>query len=407
MSPAESMAPVDVDVSVLTSGHDVADARLHRQVAALRARGLTVEVLGLGDPTDAPAGASVRTWQRPGLPGRAWLALRQPYLARGRVLLTLDPDSGLAGALATLARRGRARRALVVDVHEDYAALLTDRAWARRHAGVPGNLAKGLVRAGLALTRVADLVVVADEHVPPARARRRMVVRNLPYPGMLPAPGPRGEKPRALYIGDLRASRGLFAMLSALRSAPDWSLDLVGPVAPRDQGRLDRELADDADLASRIRLHGRMPPERAWRVAEGAWAGLSLLADTAAFAEAVPSKLYEYVACGLPVVATDLPRQAALVREKSAGVVVPPGDDAAVGAAVSQVLRAWAVDPTRLDAMRQGLAVEGAQAREQRTPYDELADAVAALADLAEPDSPPSAEGFSRPRPGPTSGGKP
>ncbi len=366
------------DVSVLTSGHDVADARLHREVAALRARGLSVEVLGLGEAADGPDGASVRTWRRPGMLGRAALAARQPYLARGRVLLTLDPDSGLAAALAQPLRRARGDRpALVVDVHEDYAALLADRAWARRYAGLPGRLARGVTRAGLAMTRTADLVVVADEHLPPRTARRRLVVRNLPHSAMLPPPGPRDAAPRAIYIGDLRASRGLFAMLAALRHADGWTLDLVGPVAGRDQARLDRELAT---LGGRARLHGRMPPERAWRLAEGAWAGLLLLARTPAFAEAVPSKLYEYLACGLPVVATDLPRSAALVRERDAGAVVACGEDEAVGAATAQILRAWSDDPAGLDAMRRRLADESLRVRQARTPYDDLADAVAVLA---------------------------
>ena len=38
------------DVSVLSTGHDVADARLHRICAALLRRGLSVEVVGLEDP---------------------------------------------------------------------------------------------------------------------------------------------------------------------------------------------------------------------------------------------------------------------------------------------------------------------------------------------------------------------
>ena len=381
------------DVSVLTSGHDVADARLHREVAALRARGLTVEVLGLGQASDGPDGATVRTWDRPGMLGRATLAARQPYLARGRVLLTLDPDSGLAAALARpLRRSGGERPALVVDVHEDYAALLADRAWARRYAGLPGRLARVLTRAGLATTRAADLVVVADEHLEPRTARARLVVRNLPHAAMLPAPGPRDDAPRALYIGDLRASRGLFAMLAALRHAPEWTLDLVGPVAARDQARLDHELA--AGLGGRVRLHGRMPPERAWRLADGAWAGLLLLADTPAFADAVPSKLYEYLACGLPVVTTDLPRPAALVRERDAGAVVPGGGDETVGVATAEVLGRWSADPAALDALRARLAADSLRIRDARTPYDDLADAVATLAGHpAVTPNPPSAGG--------------
>ncbi len=62
MSASGEQAPRRaIDVSIVTSGHDVADARLHREVAALVARGLHVEVLGLGDEADGPPGVTVRT----------------------------------------------------------------------------------------------------------------------------------------------------------------------------------------------------------------------------------------------------------------------------------------------------------------------------------------------------------
>lgn len=374
-----------VDVSIVTSGHDVADARLHREVAALRARGLSVEVLGLGDPTDGPAGAHVRTWPRRGMAARARLAVRLARIARGRVVMALDPDSGLAVCLVPGARRGGRhrhgrRRRIVVDVHEDYAALLGDRAWARRWGGAPGIAGRLLVRLGLATFRRADLVVVADEHVPPATARRRLVVRNLPDVSMLPPPGPRDAQPRAIYIGDLRASRGLFAMVEAVRRAPGWHLDLVGPVAPADGARLSAVLAADSTLASRVHLHGRRPPAEAWGIGRGAWAGLLLLAPTPAFRDAVPSKLYEYLACGLPVIATDLPRSAELVRAAGAGAIVAPGADEVVGAAVADILRDWADHPGRLDALRDRLTAHAAQVTHARTPYDELADAILELA---------------------------
>ena len=73
------------DVSVVTSGHDIADARLHRQVAALTAHGLSVEVLALGHGVDAPREAvRVRTWTR------------RPHL--GRAALAVDVFSGRTGA---------------------------------------------------------------------------------------------------------------------------------------------------------------------------------------------------------------------------------------------------------------------------------------------------------------------
>jgi glycosyltransferase involved in cell wall biosynthesis len=360
-------------VSVLSSGHDVADARLHREVEALLRAGLHVEVLALGDPAFGPDGATVRTRPRGSMVSRARIAVSLPFRARGQVLVTLDPDLVPAGLVAAAMRRRR----LVSDVHEDYVALLADRAWVPPAAR---PLLTRLAAACIALSGRARLTVVADEHLPPgaARCRRRLVVRNLPDPRMLPAAaGPRpaheGRARRAVYIGDVRTSRGLRSMVEAVACAPGWELDVVGPVHAGDQEWL-RERLGRSDLAGRVRLHGRQPPRAAWRTAEGADVGLLLLEDTPAFRDAVPTKLYEYLACGLAVLATPLPRVQAIVAESGAGVVVT--DAAGAGAA----LRAWGADPTRLAALSTRALAWAADRASQASPYDVLAEEVAALA---------------------------
>jgi glycosyltransferase involved in cell wall biosynthesis len=351
------------DVSVVSSGHDVADARLHREVAAARAAGLTVEVLALGDAADGPCGARMRTRPRPrGVAARLALALTQPWRARGRVLFTLDPDVVPAALLVARLRR----RPVVVDVHEDYLALLDDRRWAR---GATGPFVRAGVRAVLGAARRADLLVVADEHVPPAttrRARRRLVVRNAPSGSYLPEPGPPDPRPRALYIGDVRRTRGLQTMLAALEGAPGWTLDVVGPVAADDARWLER-WRSSSPAAARARFHGRMPPAAAWQLAAGAWVGLSMLDDTPAFRDAVPSKLYEYLAAGLAVVTTPLPRAAEIVRLSGGGVVV------ADAAALSARLRSWAARPEELEPVRAAAVRWARETFAGTSAYEELA----------------------------------
>lgn len=361
------IGPGVVDVSIVTSGHDVADARLHREVAALRRAGLRVEVLGLGDPAAGPAGAVVRTWRRRGPVGRALLAIRLPWAARAPVLVALDPDSTtgawLRRALGRLVPPLRGRPALVADVHEDYTLVLRDRAWASSVAGALGAV---WARLGRATSRRADLTVVADEHLEPD-APRRLVLRNLPDVEMLPGPHPREGEPRAVYVGDLRASRGLDAMLDAIEAAPGWTLDLVGPVAAADRTRM---LARIAALDGRVRWHDRLPPREAWALTAGAWVGLLLLEDTRAFRDAVPSKLYEYLACGLAVVTTPLPRSAAIVRSSGAGQVTER-------AGVAAVLRRWQEHPEELDACRAAAKVWA-----ESLPSEPAAPFAAAVAEL-------------------------
>jgi glycosyltransferase involved in cell wall biosynthesis len=61
---------------------------------------------------------------------------------------------------------------------------------------------------------------------------------------------------------------------------------------------------------------------------------------TAALVDAVPSKLLEAMALGVPVLLSAAGESARLLREAGGGVVVPPGDDAALRAAVLELSRA-------------------------------------------------------------------
>jgi glycosyltransferase involved in cell wall biosynthesis len=164
-----------------------------------------------------------------------------------------------------------------------------------------------------------------------------LVVRNLPDPQLLPErAAPRDRNPRAVYVGDLRASRGLAVMLDAVLAAPSWRLDLIGPVASADRPWfLDR--LGGPDLDGRVSWHGRLPPRESWRICAGAWVGFCLLDATPAFVHATASKLYEYLATGLVPVVTDLPRQRELVEQAGTGIVVT---DAAGAAAALRLVEA-------------------------------------------------------------------
>jgi glycosyltransferase involved in cell wall biosynthesis len=353
------------DVSLVTSGHDVADARLHRTVAALRRAGLEVEVHGLGDPTLGPPETTVHTAARGGTARRAIRAAGLPFRARGRILITFDPDL----VPAAIARRLMWGGVLVVDLHEDYVALLQDRGWAAGRLRRPTEL---LVRRATSLARRADLTVVADEHVPPTRARRRLVVPNLPDRSYLPPPTAPDAQPRALYVGDVRRSRGLWTMLAAAEAAPAWALDIVGPVAASERPELERWLAS-SPASPAVVFHGRQPPEVAWAAARGAWCGLSLLDDTPAFRSSVPTKVYEYLGAGLPVLATPLPRVVDILEEAGAGCVVRNAAEA------SATLRRWSSEPWRLHVQRDRTRAWAARHLEVPSPYDALAHEVCTL----------------------------
>ncbi|MEI7549095.1 MAG: glycosyl transferase [Actinomycetes bacterium] len=349
-----------IDVSIISSGHHVADARLHRLAAALHRCGMSVEVIARGETFEAPPEARFRAaFGNTGMFSRVIRALTLPFLARGEVIIAIDPDLSLPLLIAGNVRHKK----VACDVHEDYVSLLRDRSWAK---GLVGVVARKIARDAIKIAAEADLTIVADEHVPPLDAKNRIVVRNLPDFTIIQPTVSFDEAPRAVYIGDVRKSRGLHAMLAAIESAPHWRLDIVGPIAVADQPFVDGWLAT-SPAKDRVHFYGRCAPIESWRIARGAWVGLSILDATPAFLEAVPSKIYEYAAAGLGIISSPLPR-VSVILEGRAAFATTAGE-------IASALEGWSSRPQEWQRAREA----SSKIVESGDPYLPFAERIRAL----------------------------
>jgi glycosyltransferase involved in cell wall biosynthesis len=111
-------------------------------------------------------------------------------------------------------------------------------------------------------------------------------------------------RPRIVFIGAVVSTKLDMGLLVALaRARRDWSFALVGPVGPGDPS------TDVSMLAAEPNVHllGRRAYEQLPSVLRGADAGLIPYARNELTDSIFPMKVYEYMAAGLPVVATPLP----------------------------------------------------------------------------------------------------
>ena len=351
-----------IDISIISSGANLADARLHRLTRALLRAGLTIEIFAPGNLKDAPTATDslqrlyirrpwfCAQWNRSNLLARYHRSRLFVIRSRGRVIYAISPEA----IAPSYAKAGLLGRGFAVDLFEDYLQLLKDRAWANKYLGVVGQIAKSDTKSALWFARRADLTTVADVQVPPLSAKNRLVVRNLPDYSMLTKSGDRSTTPRAIYIGDLRKSRGLHSMLRLAELAPDWEFDFVGGVASADQDLVNNWLQSNGLSNSwqqtksdtRVRFHGKLAPTESWKIAAGAWVGLSLLESTPAFMQAVPSKLYEYMSVGLATISSPLPRCVELIESSNSGVIVQSPIEAA------HYLKRWRENPIEIDQIR-------------------------------------------------------
>jgi glycosyltransferase involved in cell wall biosynthesis len=165
------------------------------------------------------------------------------------------------------------------------------------------------------------------------------------------------------YAGHLYAWKGVDVLLEALARVPDaQGLIVGGPGAEPDLARL-QELARRLGIESRLTFTGLVEPARVPDLLQRARVlVLPNPASAISLRYTSPLKLFEYLAAGRAIVASDLPSIREVVHDGEEALLVAPGDADALARGIRRVLD----DPAladRLAAAAAALAPEYSWAR--------------------------------------------
>ncbi len=144
---------------------------------------------------------------------------------------------------------------------------------------------------------------------------------------IVPTDDPRLTGRRVIvYLGTLERVRQpeimIHAMAMVVQQVPDALLVLVGDSqTPGERAWLESEI-ERLGLGGHAFITGWLAPEEARRYLRAASIGLSPVPRIRIFEVGSPTKVCEYLAYGLPVVANDQPDQAYLLRETGGGICV-------------------------------------------------------------------------------------
>jgi glycosyltransferase involved in cell wall biosynthesis len=271
------------------------------------------------------------------------------------VVVVSSPTFFAIGAGWLLARVKRAR--LVVEVRDLWPAIFSE-------LGVltSRRLIRLLERLELAAYAAADTVIVVSDGF-----RANLIARGVPAGkvhtvrnGVHPAEFDPDAAPDAqvrtrlgagpgdclvLYAGTHGASQGLTSVAEAAGLTGEAvRFAFVGEGA--DKERLRRRVAESG--LRNVTLLPGVPHEQVPALLAAADICLVPLRDVPLFSAFIPSKMFEYLAAGKPVVAALTGEAAQILREAGAWVV-PPEDSEALAAAI----RTLAADPQRRQAMGQ------------------------------------------------------
>ncbi len=229
--------------------------------------------------------------------------------------------------------------------------------------------------------RSADRVLTVNDGLADVLHARYRMKRPLVILNASPVPPPGDAMPHrfqdalglsratriVLYQGGFSAGRGIDELIDAMADVPDAHLVLMG------YGRLEGHLRvrlSDTGLAARVSILPPVPPAEIldW-VACADVVAIPIKGDTLNHRLATPNKLFEALAAGVPVAASDLPGMAAIVRELDAGALFDPERRDSISGAILDLL---ARSPEERTAQR--LRVRSAVARryDWRTQFERL-----------------------------------
>jgi glycosyltransferase involved in cell wall biosynthesis len=113
-----------------------------------------------------------------------------------------------------------------------------------------------------------------------------------------------------------------------------------------DEPNLAKQLVNEPGW-ERAEFTGWLSDDAFWQTLGDARVGVVTLHPTPTFVESLPVKLFEYMALGLPVVASDFPAWRSIVESARCGILVDPTDPRDIGRAIAFLL----LHPDQAEAM--------------------------------------------------------
>jgi len=241
------------------------------------------------------------------------------------------------------------RCGIVYDMHENVPKAILSKHW------IPPMLREMIAGA----FKLAERVLLAGMYVVFAElsyqkdypwVSRSAVILNMPrIEALADVRESKYTVPTVAYIGRVAAIRGSLLTLRALHvlwqrgRRVNW--ECIGPI----EGSHERELqllVNTLGLEG-VTLRGYMLPSEGWRVVSRCHVGLAVLEPIPNYFESYPTKLFEYMALGLPLITSDFPLYREIVEGSGCGLCVPFGDPQALASGIE-----WLIEhPCEAEAM--------------------------------------------------------
>ncbi len=321
----------------ITTVHSPFDNRIfHRECTTLAAAGYDVVLVAAHEREETVDGIRICPFQRPAsrwsrMSVGVWRALRVALRQRGTIYHFHDPEFIPAALVLRLLGKH-----VIYDIHEDNSTALLEREY------LPKPLRSLIARVLSACERIATWPfqqVLAERYYAERFPRGHLVLNYARLPEVDVSQldqRPSMGNMRLLYTGNVKDYRGAFHHARILHQLPAAEVFLIGRCDPSLAEQL-RQLAGDQHQRLHLEGVGSYVPHAHiidYYLRERWTAGLAIFPPGRHTLRKELTKIFEYMAYGLPVICSDFPNLRRLIADNDCGLCVDPADDTAVAQAV-------------------------------------------------------------------------
>jgi len=342
------MAESRKKICIFTSVHKPFDVRVfHREAVTLASAGYEVVLLAYADFNQAEKnGVKVKGVAKPGGRLTRITGLLRFYSLGKKEESEIYHFHDLELLPIGWWLKHRVGRTVIYDCHENYPETAYERAWLPNWIRPLLSRLIAWLEPRLARSLDAVICVVPDQELRLRQAGcRTSLIRNLPRLEIFSksASQPLNKTDQLLYLGGLSQVRGAFILVDILsilqKTHPHFRLICLGPFNEPHIEAAVKSYAHQKGVTAMIDFKPPIPHEQVAEVLHRSRIGLIPWQPSPQTLKMVyPNKAFEYMACALPLVASDLPSLHHILNQSQAGLLAKADDAQAHADAICRLL---------------------------------------------------------------------
>lgn len=233
-----------------------------------------------------------------------------------------DPELLICGVLLKLSGKK-----VIFDIHENIRLSFSSKHWLNTKLAVIVKLIYYLVER-LSLLFFDALVLAEESYQSYYPQKKSCVVLN--YPLFIDKSINNNEfinnSIKLIYTGGIHINRGIWEMLFLVKNLKDnninVTLDLVGQMWPNSLITDIEQYIFKNNIGNQINIHGRVNFKEVSNLLENSDIGISILKPIPNYKESLPTKIFEYMQHGLPVISNSFELLKTYVERENVGICI-------------------------------------------------------------------------------------